>query len=51
VRVANRKLLVVIEKLYPAFVVREAPLAAMTGAVSLAVITALRLATEKRPHG
>ena len=84
VRVANRKLLVVIEKLYPAFVLREAPLAVMTGAVSFAVftyeglrvardseesvqlkksplwpayyvgqevITALRLATERGPHG
>jgi hypothetical protein len=84
VRVANRKLLVLIEKYFAAFVPREAPLDVIAGAVSFAVmtheglrvardheerliqkksplwpvryageqlITALRLATEKGPHG
>lgn len=52
VRTANRRLLVVSEKLLPAFVVRDAPLAVMAGAVSFAVFTyeGLRAArdTEER---
>jgi len=52
VRAANRKLLGVIEKLFPAFVAREAPVPVLNGAVSFAVFTydGLRAArdTEER---
>ena len=52
VRAANRKLLGVIEKLFPAFVAREVPVPVLNGAVSFAVFTydGLRAArdTEER---
>jgi len=52
VRAANRKLLGVIEKLFPAFVAREVPVPVLIGAVSFAVFTydGLRAArdTEER---
>jgi len=52
VRAANRKLLGVIEKLFPAFVARDVPVAALDGAVSFAIFTyeGLRVArdTEER---
>ena len=52
VRGANRQMLILIERLYPAFVARESPLEVVAGAVSFAVLTheGLRVArdTEER---
>jgi len=39
VRTANRKLLGGIEKLFPAFVARDAPVPVLKGAVSFAILT------------